>query len=430
MIPAAPLPNEFERIAELLRYNLLDTPSEPEFDEIVQLAALVCDSEIALISLVDDRRQWFKAKFGLDAEETPRDFAFCAHAIQGTDLFEVSDASVDIRFHDNPLVTDEPKIRFYAGQPLQSVDGHCLGTLCVIDRYPRQLTPSQRFCLRVLAKQVERLLELRLRVEDLDQSLQLINEQKQALERINGIKDKAFSVLSHDIRSPVASLQGVLDLFDQDVFNMETACTLIQNLRPQFQNTQKLLGSVLEWVKEQNRGGIVQWSTFAVDEVVQRSLAWVQASANAKEVNLVYTSNPDLWIKSDAKIIEFVLRNLLGNAVKFTSKDDRVMVRATPMDNGKVRLAVQDTGVGISEADMKKILAETGGFSTAGTAREKGTGLGLMLCQSYLLQINSTLEIKSSLQEGSTFSFLVEGVADPDFHDDRFAPLTLTVQIP
>ena len=199
----------------------------------------------------------------------------------------------------------------------------------------------------------------------------MINEQKQALERINGIKDKAISVLSHDIRSPLASLQGVLDLFDQDVFDAETACTLIQNLRPQFQNTQKLLGSVLEWVKAQNRGEVVQWSTFAVDEVVQKSLAWVQASANAKEVNLVYTSNPNLWIKSDAKIIEFVLRNLLANAVKFTSKDDRVMVRVTPMENGKIRLGVQDTGVGISEADMKKILAETGGFSTAGTAREK-----------------------------------------------------------
>ena len=178
-------------------------------------------------------------------------------------------------------------------------------------------------------------------------------------------------MLSHDIRSPLASLQGVLDLFDQDVFDAETACTLIQNLRPQFQNTQKLLGSVLEWVKAQNRGEVVQWSTFAVDEVVQKSLAWVQASANAKEVNLVYTSNPNLWIKSDAKIIEFVLRNLLANAVKFTSKDDRVMVRVTPMENGKIRLGVQDTGVGISEADMKKILAETGGFSTAGTAREK-----------------------------------------------------------
>ena len=412
MIPAAPLPNEPERIAELLRHNLLDTPNEPEFDEIVQLAALICDSEIALISLVDDRRQWFKAKVGLQAVETHRDLAFCAHAIQGEELFEVPDASADIRFHDNPLVTEDPNIRFYAGQPLQSVDGHRLGTLCVIDRHARQLTPSQRFSLQVLAKQVERLLELRIRLEDLDDSLQLIQEQKQALEKINEIKDKTISVLSHDLRSPLATLQSVLDLFDQDVFNAEMACNLIQSLRPQFQTTQKLLESVLEWAKEQTRGNVVQWSAFLADEVVHKSLSWIDLSAKAKDVNLSSDSNPNLWIKSDFKIVELVLRNLLGNAVKFTTKGDRIMVRVTPTEDGKVRLAVQDTGVGITEADVKRILEETGSFSKLGTAREKGTGLGLMLCQSYLLQINSTLEINSNPEEGSTFSFLVESLPD------------------
>jgi signal transduction histidine kinase len=410
MIPAAPLPNEPERIAELLRHNLLDTPNEPEFDEIVQLAALICDAEIALISLVDDRRQWFKAKVGLDAVETSRDLAFCAHAIQGKDLFEVPNATEDIRFHDNPLVTADPNIRFYAGQPLHSVDGHRLGTLCVIDRCPRQLTPAQRFCLQVLAKQVERLLELRVRLEDLDDSLQLIQEQKQALEKINAMKDKTIGILSHDIRSPLASLQGVLDLFDQDVVNAQTACDLIQNLRPQFQNTQKLLESVLEWVKEQNRGNVVQWTDFCVDEVMTKSLAWVETSAKAKGVNLIHRGNPNLRIKSDAKIVELVLRNLLANAVKFTTKGDRITIQATATAEGKVRLGVQDTGVGISEADVKRILEETGSVSKLGTAREKGTGLGLMLCQSYLLQINSTLEITSSLQEGSSFSFVVEGL--------------------
>lgn len=410
MIPAPPLPNETERIAELLRHNLLDTPDEPEFDEIVQLAALICDSEIALISLVDDRRQWFKAKVGLDAVETHRDLAFCAHAIQGSDLFEVQDASLDVRFHDNPLVTEDPSIRFYAGQPLQSVDGHRLGTLCVIDRYSRQLTSAQRFALQVLAKQVERLLELRIRLQDLDDGLQLIQEQKQALERINEIKDKAIGILSHDIRSPLLSLQGVLELFDQELFDAETACTLIENLRPKFRETQNLLESVLTWVQEQSRGNIVQFEAFLVDDVVARSLSWVQTSAKAKEVNLIYVSNPNLWVKSDSKIVELVLRNLLANAVKFTTKGDRIVVVAIPTEDGNVRLSVEDTGVGISAADIKRILGEMGTFSRLGTAREKGTGLGLMLCQSYLVQMNSTLDIESSLQKGSTFSFVVQGL--------------------
>lgn len=410
MIPASPLPNETERIAELLRHNLLDTPNEPEFDEIVQLAALLCDAEIALVSLVDDRRQWFKAKVGLEATETHRDLAFCAHAIQGDDLFEVEDASEDERFHDNPLVTDNPNIRFYAGQPLRSVDGHRLGTLCVIDRHSRQLSPAQRFCLQVLAKQVERLLALRVRLQDLDDSLQLIQQQKQALETTNSIKDKILGVLSHDLRAPMCSLQSVLELFDQELFDPDTTAQLIVNLRPKFEETQHLLESVLEWVQDQSRGNLVQWEACIVDDIVTSSLFWVKSSAQTKAVNLIYNANPDLWIKSDRNIVELVLRNLLTNAVKFTTQGDRITIFATPTAEGKVRLSVRDTGVGISKGDIDKILQSTGRFSQLGTAREKGTGLGLMLCQSYLLQINSALEIESSPQQGSTFSFVVDGL--------------------
>jgi PAS domain S-box-containing protein len=161
---AAPIPtNESERLAALRRYEILDTPPESEFDDLTRLAAQICDAPIALISLVDADRQWFKSKQGLDANETPRELAFCAHAVHSGELLEVPNATEDERFRDNPLVTGEPDIRFYAGTPLVTGAGLSLGTLCVIDRTPRHLTPQQREALATLGRQVVRQLDLRLR---------------------------------------------------------------------------------------------------------------------------------------------------------------------------------------------------------------------------------------------------------------------------
>ncbi|WP_212632084.1 ATP-binding protein [Pseudomonas sp. KB-10] len=158
-----PIPsNESRRLAALLRFELLDTPAEAMFDNITAMAAQLCETPIALISLVDAERQWFKSRQGLDASETPRELAFCAHAINGESLFEVENALLDPRFRDNPLVTGAPDIRFYAGMPLADSEGHNLGTLCVIDRQPRQLNVQQKGALKLLAQQAINLFELRL----------------------------------------------------------------------------------------------------------------------------------------------------------------------------------------------------------------------------------------------------------------------------
>jgi CheY-like chemotaxis protein len=160
---AVPTGNEAERLQALCDYGVLDTLPEQAYDDIAGLAALVCHAPIALVSLVDDRRQWFKARFGLSAPETPRELAFCAHTIQQGDLLVVPDAAADPRFASNPLVTGDPRIRFYAGAPLTTPDGHNLGTLCVLDRSPRTLTALQREALRALARQAMAQLELRRR---------------------------------------------------------------------------------------------------------------------------------------------------------------------------------------------------------------------------------------------------------------------------
>jgi GAF domain-containing protein len=158
----APIPdNEAQRLQALREYRILDTAAEQAYDDLTTLAAFVCRVPIATISLVDESRQWFKSRLGVTQTQTPRDIAFCAHAILQTEPMIVRDALKDVRFADSPLVTRSPHIRFYAGFPLSNSDGFALGMLCAIDRRPRQLSTEQKKAMQALARQVMALLELR-----------------------------------------------------------------------------------------------------------------------------------------------------------------------------------------------------------------------------------------------------------------------------
>jgi len=163
--------SDADRIAALQKYAILDTEPEQSFDDLTLLASYVCKTPIALISLVDENRQWFKSKVGLSASETSRDIAFCSLAIQQSDVFVVPDALQDERFRTNPLVTSEPNIRFYAGAPLINEDGHALGTLCVIDRMPRELASDQQAALKALSRLVLAQLEFRRNLSLLKEAL-------------------------------------------------------------------------------------------------------------------------------------------------------------------------------------------------------------------------------------------------------------------
>lgn len=157
-----PIPqNEGERVATLAKYNILYTPPERVFDDITQLAAYICNTPIAMISLVAPHKQWFKSKIGLSINETRRDLSFCTHAIMGRELFIVRDALQDPRFAKNPFVVSDPKIRFYAAVPLVAPNDCAIGTLCVIDRIPRDLTPDQKEAMQALGRVVMTILEMR-----------------------------------------------------------------------------------------------------------------------------------------------------------------------------------------------------------------------------------------------------------------------------
>ena len=221
----SPIPtNDSERLAALYHYDILDTEAEAEFDDFTRLAAQICGTPMALISLVDRDRQWFKSRFGFEETEGARDVSFCGHAIVGQDVFEISDATRDERFIDNPLVTGGPNIRFYAGAPLLTRNGSAIGTLCVFDSQPKALTGEQIQALEALSRQVIRQLDLRLLVRR-------EKEQNRELARQSGFQKLLFD----------SAMAGVVSI---------TPAGLITTVNPAFE---QLVGySAAELIQQRN----------------------------------------------------------------------------------------------------------------------------------------------------------------------------------
>jgi GAF domain-containing protein len=218
--PPFPVPipkDEPERLAALQSYDVLDTLPEEVFDNLTLLASHICQTPIAMVTLVDSDRQWFKSKVGTTVSETSRDIAFCAHAIMQEKLFVVPDAAADKRFARNPLVLSRPKIRFYAGAPLITPSHRALGTLCVIDRVPRQLTHEQLEALRALSCAVMAQLETRREMKDMQRRLNVQGAEQMNLSREvaeanarRKAEEESARRLSHEIRTTNKAILGLL----------------------------------------------------------------------------------------------------------------------------------------------------------------------------------------------------------------------------
>jgi GAF domain-containing protein len=210
---------EESRLAALRRYGILDTPREADFDEIVKVASAICGTPISVINLIDYGRQWFKAEVGLGLRETPLDSSICAHAILQPDLFVVPDTTLDSRFADNPLVTGDPHLRFYAGALLETPDGLPLGTVCVLDYKPRELNETQKAFLRLMANQVMKLLELR-RISAAEHAARV-----EAEDLVNE-KETMMREGDHRLMNSLQLVQSILALQSRNAASEETRAQL------------------------------------------------------------------------------------------------------------------------------------------------------------------------------------------------------------
>jgi signal transduction histidine kinase len=385
--------NEEERLLELYHYDLLDTVNEKEFDDIVQLASRLCNVPISTITLVDQYRQWFKARVGMPDSETSRELSFCAHAIAGDhELMEVEDATKDDRFHDYPNVTGDPNIRFYAGVPLVTKKGYKLGTLCVIDNKPRQLTEEQSYALKVLGHQVVKLAEQRL------QNRYLHNYQKR-LEQQSEMQNRILAIVAHDVRSPLVSLQGIIELSEENIISEEKKSDMIGMWKKQLDNTMQLLTNLIDWGKIQAGNDVLNNAPVNLHDIVQDEFEKCVASSAMKGNTLRNEVDEKFLAYGDENVLRFILRNAVSNANKFTG-NGTITISASRKKN-KIFLSVADTGIGMSEAQLKSLREGKPAMVGLGTRNEKGSGLGFILITEFVEMMDGSISIDSAPRKGT-----------------------------
>jgi signal transduction histidine kinase len=408
-------PNEAARLGALREATILDSPPDDAFDAVTRLAASLCQAPIAVVSLVDKDRQWFKSRIGIDLVETPRDSAFCAWAILGEDVFEVPDAREDARFADNPLLSSGPRVRFYAGAPLRTEDGLALGTLCVYDRVPRRLSAEQRQTLGTLAEQIAARLDLRRARQRLAHTdtelLAAAREARTAIETsrasLERLKSEFIASVSHELRTPLTSIRGALGLLENGVLGQLSPLALeaVQIARSNSDRLILLVNDILDLEKIESGTLTLALAPLDTRRLVEDTLQELHISAEDAKISLaaeVLSSTP---IVGDEVRLAQVLGNLVANAIKFSGPGGRVMVRVEDLDTGYTRFSIVDQGQGIAEDDIPRLFNRFQQLDGGDDRQKGGTGLGLALCKAIVEGHGGTIGVESSLGHGSTFWF-------------------------
>ena len=409
VVIVAPKPgNEDERLQALWNYEILDTGAEAGFDDIVALISNICEVPIALVSLVDKDRQWFKAKVGLAANETSRDLAFCAHAIHNSDPLIVEDALTDQRFCDNPLVVGPPGIRFYAGAPLTTPQGFRLGTLCAIDTRPRSLTPQQLQLLKLLSSHVVSLMELRIRYRESLMLASELSESKKQIQKMAEHNSRFLASLNHEMRTPLNAILGFSNKLVKRLADVDVPQFVNEGLNT-IQVASRQLNYLVEDVLSISKvdAGKMERKEGEFDpEAVLREIILVNNErASQDQVALVLcleTELPRMVVGDQGKIAQ-VLMNVVSNAVKYTYSNKKVSVNASYVE-GCLLVDVIDEGVGIAPENLSRIFGEFEQIDNPLSTRAKGTGLGLAIVKRLIELLDGDVSVVSEIERGSKFS--------------------------
>ncbi len=391
-----PIPkNEKERLARLYEYSLLDTMDEKEYDQITKMAALLCDAPISLISLIDRDRQWFKSSFGLDSKQTPRDQAFCAHAINEPDRpLVVSDSREDERFKDNPLVAGEPNIGFYAGFPLVTKDNLALGTLCVIDRKARDISEREIESLEILANQVVKLFELRRTSLEKDRYLKDLEARNKNLEEF-------ARVAAHDIKSPLANIRSTAELVLAKADNLEEEQKELIGL---MMDSSDQLSSLIDGILRHSRTNeliLEERSWFSLPNLVDKNLKMLEP-INSAELDMEVEPGLD-QIYSNRTAWQQIIINLVANALKYNNNPAPKVTVHLKANERNIILEVKDNGPGIAFEDQERIFRIFQTTSNRDHTGSTGTGIGLATVKNIVNGIGGEISLQSTLGEGASF---------------------------
>ncbi len=397
----APIPqNERERLTTLYSYHILDTLPEKDFDDIVAIAAEICGTPMAHVSIIDKDRNWLKSHIGLSlGEGTPRELSFCAHAINNPDeLMIVADSSKDERFSDSPYVIGDPHIAFYAGVPLRTDNGHAIGTLCVLDRNPRTLSSTQLSSLRSLANQVVGQLELRKKNRELALS-------KFSLQEINEELEKFAHVVAHDLKSPCNNFIGLSEILLNDANSRlsEDSKEIVNYISDSAKQLKTLIDDILKYSKTLNFSHN-ETQDYSFEELMQVLRPMLQLP---EKFQLHYYGPNTLITVSKAALLQILL-NFCTNAIRYNDKENGTINITFSEETDYFVFSVADNGRGIHEDDFERIFEPS--FTTLkGTDRFNtlGQGIGLATVKRLINKLGGEISITSKIGEGTTFHFTV-----------------------
>ena len=422
-MPSAPIPsNEAERLAALQAYDILDTLPEKAFDDLTRIAAHICQTPIVLVSLVDGERQWFKSRIGMEDTETSREVSFCAHAILDQHhVMIVPDATKDPRFADNPLVTGDFNLRFYAGAPLVSSTGHAVGALCVIDHVSRQLSEAQRDALEVLGRQIVAQMELRRNLVVLRRQVEqeVADRRRAEIERETAsaaakARAEFLAVMSHELRTPMNGVIGMTELmFATDLSDEQR--DYLETIQLSGNALLAVINDILDFSSIDAGRIRLDSHPLALRRCLDEAIQVLANEAAGKGLGLRCEVAPTVphWIMGDAGRLRQILLNLIANAVKFTDVGE-VVVRVSALPPQSLRIEVVDSGIGISAEGIARLFSAFSQVDASSTRRHGGTGLGLVISKRLVELMGGEISVSSVPGVGTTFTFtMLAPLADP-----------------